>query len=624
MVRRGTVTTSRGATSKRGRARRKAGSSRGRLRLAQLSLVTALVLASVRLIQVQGLQAASLSAESEKERLTRDSIPAMRGSIVDRNNRVLAVGGEARQLYANPQMLTHDQDALHAEDPQKPTADQYKQQIAGYVHRVVGNQISEQQVLDALRDNVQFRYFGPLIDPDQAAQITQRYPEIGAEYRATRDYPAGTVAANIIGAANWRADQRSVSGVLGLEYSMNSMLAGRNGEKLSETASGSNVVIPGTERQLEPAVPGTGIELTIDSDLQYTVQQKLAGYVQKAGAKDGSAVVLDAKTGEVYALANDRTFDPNNPATWTESNLADAAVTTPFEPGSVNKVITAAGAIDDGIVQPGTVIPVPGRLPVADSVIHDAWQHGMLQLTFTGVLAKSSNIGTLLTAQKLGPDRFSDLVRKFGLGQPTGVGLPGESGGFVPPRNQWSGTTFANLPIGQGLSMTLLQMTDMYQAIANNGVRVPPRVISAEVRPDGTKVASPRPPGVQVVSPQTANTVKDMLRAVVQTDPEQRGTGAAAAMQGYQVSGKTGTAQQPDPACGCYSDSLYWITFAGILPADNPRFVVGLMLDAPKGGTPESVSAAPLFHEIASYLTTRYQIALSPQAAPEQTLQILP
>lgn len=620
MVRRGTAT-SRGAKR---RPRREIVSSRRRLRLARVLLVAALVLASIKLVQWQGVQAASLSAESEKERLTRDSIPAMRGPIEDRTGRLLAVSGEARQLYANPQMLTQDEDTLHAEDPQKPTADQYKQQIAAYVQHVVGNQISQQEVLDALRQNVPFLYFGPLIDPGKAALITQRYPEIGAEYRATRDYPAGDVAANVIGAANWRADQRAVSGVLGLEYSMNSTLAGRNGETLSETAGGSNVVIPGTERQLEPAVPGTGVELTIDSDLQYTVQQDLADYVRKAGAKDGSAVVLDAKTGEVYALANDRTFDPNNPETWTDANLGDAAVTTPFEPGSVNKVITAAGAIDDGIVQPGTVLQVPGRLPVADTVIHDAWPHGTLQLTFTGVLAKSSNIGTLLTAQKLGPDRFSDLVRKFGLGQPTGVGLPGESGGFVPARNQWSGTTFANLPIGQGLSMTLLQMTDMYQAIANNGVRVPPRVIAADVKPDGTKVSLPRPPGVRVVSPQTANTVKDMLRAVVQSDPNQRGTGAAAAMQGYQVSGKTGTAQQPDPTCGCYSDSLYWITFAGILPADNPRFVVGLMLDAPTGGTPQSASAAPLFHEIASYLTTRYQIPLSQQPAPEQVLQILP
>lgn len=612
MVRRGA------AAGRRG----KIAGSRGRLRAARVLLVAALVLASVKLVQVQGLQAATLSAQAERERVTRDSVPATRGSIVDRDGRLLAVSGEARQLYANPQTMTQQQDGLHARDPQAPTADQYKQQIAAYIHKVVGDRISEQQVLDALRQDTPFCYFGQLIDPAAAAQITQHFPEIGAEYRATRDYPADDVAANIIGSANWRADEQKVSGLMGLEYSMDPVLAGRNGQKIADTASGSNVVIPGTERQLEAAVPGTGVALTIDSDLQYTVQQMLARYVQQAGAKDGSAVVLDAKTGEVYALANDKTFDPNNPATWTDANLGDAAVTTPFEPGSVNKVITAAGAIENGIVQPDTVIQVPGSLQVPGAVIHDAWDHGDLNLTFTGVLAKSSNIGTLLTAQKLGPDRFNDLVRKFGLGQPTGVGLPGESGGNVPPRDQWSGTTFANLPIGQGLSVTLLQMTDMYQAIANNGVRMPPRVVGAQIRPDGLRVPLPRPQGVRVVSPQTANTVKDMLRAVVQTDPEQRGTGASAAMQGYQVSGKTGTAQQPDPTCGCYSDSMYWITFAGILPADNPRFVVGLMLDAPQAGTPQAASAAPLFHDIASYLTMHYQIGLSQQPAPDQTLQI--
>lgn len=608
---------------RRGAGRRgKVAGNLGRLRLARVLLVTALVLASVKLVQVQGLQAGALSAQAEQERVTRDSIPAMRGSIVDRNGRVLAVGGEARQLYANPRTMTEQQNELHAKDPQAPTADQYKQQIADYIHNMVGDRISAQQVLDALRQDTPFSYFGQLIDPTAAARITQRYPEIGAEYRATRDYPANDVAANIIGSANWRADEQKVSGLMGLEYSMDPLLAGRNGEKIADTASGSNVVIPGTERQLQPAVPGTGVMLTIDSDLQFTVQRMLADYVRQAGAKDGSAVVLDAKTGEVYALANDKTFDPNTPATWTDPNLGDAAVTTPFEPGSVNKVITAAGAIENGIVQPDTVIQVPASLQVPGAVIHDAWDHGTLDLTFTGVLAKSSNIGTLLTAQKLGPDRFSDLVRDFGLGRPTGVGLPGESGGSVPPRDQWSGTTFANLPIGQGLSVTLLQMTDMYQAIANGGVRMPPRVVAGEIKPDGSRVPSPRPQGVRVVSPQTANTVKDMLRAVVQTDPNQRGTGASAAMEGYQVSGKTGTAQQPDPTCGCYSDSMYWITFAGILPADNPRFVVGLMLDAPQAGTPQAESAAPLFHDIASYLAMHYQIALSRQPAPQQTLQL--
>jgi cell division protein FtsI (penicillin-binding protein 3) len=613
--------------SRRRKKRRDVAGSRRRLRVARIGLVIALVLTACKLIQVQGFDSATLAAQAEKERITRDMIPATRGAILDRDGRMLAVSGEARQLYANPKSLAQSQNQLHAQDPSKPTADQYEHQIAAYIHQVVGDQLSEQQVLTALRSNKSFTYFGPLIPPAAAARITGKYSEIGAEYRATRDYPAGPVAANVVGAADWRADQRKVSGVLGMESALNSALEGQNGEVISDTAMGSNVEIPGTERQVRPAVPGTQVQLTIDSDLQYVVQQDLANYIQQAQAKDGSAVVLDAKTGEVYALANNRTFDPNDPSTWTNDNLSNPVITTPFEPGSVNKVITAAGAIQNGIVNPTSVLTIPGTLTVPGATIHDAWNHGTIQLTFAGVLAKSSNIGTLLTAEKLGPARFMDLVHRFGLGQLTGVGLPGESSGSVPPPNQWSGSTFANLPIGQGLSMTLLQMTDMYQAIANNGVRVPPRIIKSEVKPNGTRVTMPQPAGVRVVSAQTATTVRNMLRAVVQNDPSdanQRGTGASGAMEGYQVSGKTGTAQQPDPVCGCYSHSNYWITFAGMLPANNPRFVVGLMVDAPHAPGLLGDSAAPLFKQIGSYLAMRYQIPLSAQPSPFQVLQVSP
>jgi cell division protein FtsI (penicillin-binding protein 3) len=210
-----------------------------------------------------------------------------------------------------------------------------------------------------------------------------------------------------------------------------------------------------------------------------------------------------------------------------------------------------------------------------------------------------------------------DLVGKFGLGQRTGVGLPGESAGSVPARQQWSGTTFGNLPIGQGLSMTVLQMAGMYQAIANDGLRVPPRIISGETRPDGTWVPEPAPAPVRVVSPQTAKTVRDMMRAVTQHGKGlNNGTATTAALEGYQISGKTGTAQQVDPRTKAYSDHLYNITVAGILPADHPRFVVGIRLDAPDTTLQVGDSAAPLFHDIASYLTQRYQIPLSDGPTP--------
>lgn len=598
-----------------------AGSTR-RLAVGRILLVVALVAAGAKLVMVQGFEASALSEQARQQLVKKQTIPAERGSIVDSNGRVLAFSSEARKLFTSLKTLNREVGQAHAKDPDKPTVAEYKREAAAYIDRVTNGKVGRRQVLDALFSDEQFLYFGALIDPGKARKITEKYVHIGAEYRAVRKYPAGGVAANIVGAATWRMDEQKIRGRLGMENALDRVLAGEDGTKVSDTAAGSSLVIPGTEKTLEPAKPGSDVRLTIDSDLQYVLQQKLADYVTRTEAEGGSAVVLDARTGEVRALANDTTFDPAKPDTWTPENLGNPAVTSPYEPGSVNKVITAAGAIEHDIVEPDTVLQVPGRIRMGGSVIGDAWQHGTIPLTFTGVLAKSSNVGTLMTAQKLGKDRFSALMEKFGLGRRTGIALPGESAGVVPPRKQWSGTTFANLPIGQGLSMTVLQMAGMYQAIANDGVRVPPRVIAGTVEPDGTRVPHPRPEGVRVVSEQTADTVKNMLRATVQDVPGQRGTAPDADLAGYQIAGKTGTAQQIDPSCHCYSNSKYWITFAGIVPADDPRYVVGIMLDNPSSGTHESKSAGPLFHDVASYLAQRYDLPLSEKPAPERTLRV--
>jgi cell division protein FtsI (penicillin-binding protein 3) len=328
-------------------------------------------------------------------------------------------------------------------------------------------------------------------------------------------------------------------------------------------------------------------------------------------------VIMDARTGEVYALANDKSFDPTDPNGFDIKAMSNPAVSDPYEPGSVNKIVTALSAIEYGITTPEAHHSVPDSIRFADRVVHDAWDHGTLNLTTTGIFAKSSNVGTLQLAQKVGADRYSDMLGRLGLGQRTGVGLPGETPGLVPPLGQWSGSTFGNLPIGQGLSMTVLQMAAMYQTVANDGVRVPPRIIRAKINPDGTRIEEPRPEGVRVVSSETATTVRNMFRAVTQKSPGgNNGTAPQAALEGYQISGKTGTAQQVDKITGRYSDSTYWITFAGILPADNPRFVVGIMLDAPNYGAPNGTSAAPLFHDIASFLAQTYNLPMSKEPSP--------
>ena len=584
---------------------------RNRLVLGRVVLVLALLAAGLKLVQVQGLQAAEFSARAAHQRTTVQTLPAERGRITDRNGTPLAFSVQAQALYAQPQRIVAEQRAVRA-DP-----DLHKQAMARRVAQVLGPLVSEQEVLRQLRSDRTTVLLAPLVQPAQARAIQQDFPEISAEHREIRQYPGGELAANVLGVANWRADERKVRGLVGLENYADTLLAGRDGRRVVDTAEGSDAIIPGSERAVQPPVPGSGLELTLDSDLQFTLQQMLGDFARKYRAQGASAVVLDARTAEVYAMANDVTFDPNNLASATPELLANPAVSAPFEPGSVNKVVTAAAAIESGVVQPGTPLRVPGHIRVADRTVSDAWSHGILNLTFTGVLARSSNVGTLLTARRVGEDRFVDMLQRMGLGQRTELGLPGESAGRVPARDQWSGSTFANLPIGQGLSMTVLQMAGMYQAIANDGLRIPPRIISAEIAPDGTRTATPRPEGVRVVSPETARTVRDMLRAVVQDEPGQQGTSPQAALSGYQIAGKTGTAQQVNPACGCYSNSNYWINFAGILPADAPRFVVGITLDNPAVG-----NAAPLFHDIASYLAGRYQIPLSAGPSPIATLTL--
>ncbi|MGH4013288.1 MAG: peptidoglycan D,D-transpeptidase FtsI family protein [Pseudonocardiaceae bacterium] len=584
---------------------------RSRLMLGRALLVLALLAGGLKVVVVQGLQAEELSAQAAGQRTTPQMLPAVRGTITDRNGTPLAFSVAARALYAQPTRIVQEQRAVGA-DP-----DPHKRAMARRVAEVLGPLVSEQQVLAQLSSDRTTVLLAPVVTPTQARAITQDFPEISADYREIRQYPGGELAANVLGVANWRADERKVRGLVGLENYADTLLAGTDGRRVVDTAEGSEAIIPGSERAVRPAITGSDLELTLDSDLQFTVQQLLSDYARRHDARGGSAVVLDARTAEVYAMANAATFDPNNLAVASSEQLANPAVSAPFEPGSVHKVVTAAAAIEHGLVRPDTVLQVPGQLRIADRTIRDAWSHGVLDLTFTGVLARSSNVGTLLTAQRIGEDRYVDMLEKMGLGRRTGVGLPGESAGRVPPRAQWSGSTFANLPIGQGLSMTVLQMAGMYQAIANDGVRIPPRVVRAEIAPDGARTAPPRPDGVQVVNPQTAHTVRNMLRAVVQDEPRQRGTGPQAALDGYQIAAKTGTAQQVDPTCGCYSNSNYWITFAGILPADAPRFVVGIMLDDPGTG-----SAAPLFHDIASYLAQRYQIPLSPAPSPIATLTL--
>ena len=501
-----------------------------RHRAGNIVIFAVLVVAAAQLFSLQVPRAAGLRAEAASQLKVTDVEPALRGSIVDRNDNKLAFTIEAKALTFQPVRIRQQLAEAREKSSKAPDPDQRLSEIAAGVAARLDNKPDAKTLLKKLRSGDTFTYLARAVDPAVAQAIIDKYPEVGTERQDLRQYPGGSLAANLVGGIDWDGH-----GLLGLEDSLDSVLAGADGSVTYDRGS-DGVVIPGSYRNRHDAVDGATVQLTIDDDIQYYVQQQVQMAKDASGAKDVSAVVLDAKTGEVLAMSNDNTFDPSQDiGRQGDRQMGNLPVSSPFEPGSVNKIITAATAIELGLTTPEEVLQVPGSIDMGGVTVRDAWNHGVMPYTSTGVFGKSSNVGTLMLAQRIGPERFYDMVRKFGLGQRTNVGLPGESSGLVPPIDQWSGSSFANLPIGQGLSMTLLQMTSMYQTIANDGVRIPPRVIKATIAADGTRKDEPRPDGVRVVSPQTAQTVRNMFRAIVQRDPMgyQQGTGPQAAVEGY-------------------------------------------------------------------------------------------
>lgn len=568
-----------------------------RLTAGFVAVAALLTVVGGRLVQLQGVDGQQLAKAAEDQRLRSFTVPALRGQILDRDDNPLAYSVDVRDIVADPHLV---------KDP-AATAHQLSQLLG-----VPEGQLRTQLSKTGTRNVMLARGLAPA----KASEVLDAgLVGIFSQTDSQRLYPGHTVAANVIGFAG-----RDGTGLAGIEQEFNAQLAGTDGELVAEGGSGGQL-IPGTVHSQTVAVPGSTVQLTLDQDLQYVTQSTLDNAVQRSGARGGQAVVLDVHTGQVLALAVTPTFDAQAAQDGTvgrSTQLDNPGVSTVFEPGSVNKVVTFAAALESGKIDPRTVLEVPGSIKIADRVVHDAWSHGLVKYTATGVVGKSSNVGTLMIAQRLGPQTFDDYLRKFGLGSKTGIELPNESPGLLLPLNRWSGSTFGNLPIGQGIGMTILQMAGMYQAVANNGLRITPRVVESVTAPDGTRSVPVPASSVQVISPQTAKTLRYMLEAVVQA---KGGTAPSAAIDGYLVAGKTGTAQQPDPQCGCYSDSNYWATFAGMAPADNPQLVVGIMIDSPRGGLHGGAVAAPTFHQIMTYALK--QRAIPPTGAPVPTFQLL-
>jgi cell division protein FtsI (penicillin-binding protein 3) len=558
-------------------------------------IVVGLLLAVVlgRLVWLQGMDAGGYALAASDEKREFVTLHAARGSILDRNGVPLAYTADAKDIVADPTMV--------------PAAD--RGGYAALLAPLLGKGVAE--VSKLLVPTSHYALLATALSPASAKQIEEltygSKPLSGIFSQATlqRLYPAQRTGSNVVGLI-----QSDGTGAAGIEYSFDSLLRGTDGSVSYQKDSVGNVNPAGPIKR-KAAVDGGTVRLTLDEDLQFMVQHYLDQAVQQSHARGGQVTVLDARTGQALAMASSGAFNPQDPATISANRPMNPNVQQVFEPGSANKIVTMTAALEKGLITPRTVLSVPDQIESGGITVHDAWWHPVQQFTTTGVLAESSNVGTLLIAQRVGKQTFDDYLQRFGLGQKTGIELPGESAGLLPALSDWSDATFANLPIGQGVAMTSLQLASMYQTVANGGVRIPPRIVGSVTQPDGSVDPTSQPAGIRVMSPATAQAVRTMLESVTLKG----GTGTRAAVAGYRVAGKTGTAQQPDPKTGKYSDSVYWDTFAGMAPADNPRFVVSIMIDNPAHGLEGGDVAAPLFHHIAAYELSAARIPPSGSAS---------
>jgi cell division protein FtsI (penicillin-binding protein 3) len=550
-------------------------------RLVGLFTVMALALGGVAarlvLLQVRDGQAfASLAAD---QRLRRVTLPAERGSLYDRSMNELAMSLPAKAVYADPALVV---------DPAGTAA-----RLAPLLDLPVN------RVVRALTEESRFEYLARRMDLDLAERVERlNLPGIAFLDEPKRHYPSASLAAQVLGFVGLDG-----AGLAGLELQYDEVLAGRPGTLVVEQDPNGLPIPQGIQRTISPQ-RGRDLALTIDKDLQFQAERALVEAVRANGAIGGTVIVLDPHTGDILAMATEPGFDANAFSEAPAAATRNRSVTDVYEPGSVNKVITAAAALEEGEIEPPDRMFVPAQIQVADRVFHEAHPHPTMAMTLTDVIAQSSNVGTIMTADRLGSDRLDRYLRAFGFGEATGVEFPGESDGILMAEEDWWGTSMATIPIGQGIAVTPLQMASVFATIAGEGVRRPPRLVRGTVGPTGRLLEEPIPEGDRVVSRRTARLVTGMLAHAVDA-----GTGQEAQIPGYWVAGKTGTARKPLEGALGYSDQ-YVASFIGFAPARDPAVVVAAILDEPDtvyGG----VASAPLFQEVTRFALAHLRVPTS-------------
>jgi cell division protein FtsI (penicillin-binding protein 3) len=514
-----------------------------------------------------------------RQRVSTVTLPAWRGRILDRSGEPLAISVPAADVYADPRYVVSPWS----------TARKLAQVL----------DVKVKPLARSLEDDTTFVYVARQVPRDVAEQVEAMHlPGIDTLPVSGRSYPAGPLAPQLLGFVDVDG-----TGISGLEMQYDAQLAGRPGERTWEHGSDGRPIVGGVDVERAP-VPGVDIETTIDRDFQYQVQTALARYVRMNHATSGMVIVMDPRTGDIPAMATTPGFDPNDPASSPPASWRNRPVTDVYEPGSTNKLVTAAAAVEERAVALDQRLLVPWTMRVGDYTVHDSHQHAPERMTLGDIMAQSSNIGAVMVADRLGAPKMARYLGAFGLGRPTGVDFPYEAPGIMLPLSQWSDSSLATMAYGQGIAVTPLQMISVFATIANDGEWIQPRLVRGTVDGDGF---DPAPPAAShhVVSESTARTITQMLAYAVAD-----GTGTEARIEGFEVAGKTGTSRIPRPDGGYYTDRSI-ASFIGFLPAGRPEVVIAAILDRPTT-VYGSIAAAPLFRTVARYAIERLGITPAP------------
>ncbi|MFL6076102.1 MAG: peptidoglycan D,D-transpeptidase FtsI family protein, partial [Mycobacteriales bacterium] len=569
------------------------GSPTRRLRFGLSVAFTLLLVLAARLVQLQAVDAAAYADKARQQWKNSVTLYPQRGNIMDRDGNLLADSVQVKAVYADPTLVA---------DPER---------TATALSGPLG--LPANQLADKIRhpSSKHFVYLAHGVDPKVADSLTAaKLTGIYTLPESKRVYPGGTFAANVLGFTDIDG-----KGQAGLEQYYDTALAGKRGRMVYETGE-DGTPIPNGHRREEPATPGQNIELTLDRDLQFTAQESLATHMRETGAWTGTAIVLDVQTGQVLAMADYPTYDASQPGASDGSARGNWAVDHVVEPGSVHKAITLSTALDTGVIPADDVESIGPTIKVGSKTYQDTHKHGQVDITLQGILAQSSNVGTIQIAEKLyaakGNATLYDYQQKFGFGSKTGIGLPGESPGQLQDPKKWSKPAYGGIPIGEGVAITPLQLAAAYQAIANDGVRVSPSLVKGTIGPDGTLRPAPAPEQHRVVKPDTAKLMRQLMTGVV---ADETGTGRKAAIPGYWITGKTGTGNiRVD---GQYLEN-HVASFVGMAPLDHPRFVVAVVVAG--DGAAASQTHLPVFKEIMEYALRKYHVP--PDTGPEPVIKI--